>query len=64
MPPLFSLGLPPHAGMKKGLCKHCAPDLGVEMSAAQSSRSVEEIWRHAAMSAEDKLSAGGGVKLL
>ena len=44
---------------KRGLCKHCAPDLGVEMSAAQSSRSVEEIWRHAAMSAEDKkLSAG------
>lgn len=39
---------------KRGLCKHCAPDLGVEMSAAQSSRSVEEIWRHAAMAEEDK----------
>lgn len=39
---------------KKGLCKGCAPDLGVEMSAAQSSRSVEEIWAHAAMAEEDK----------
>jgi len=39
---------------KKGLCKECAPDLGVEMAAAQSSRSVEEVWRHAKMSEEDK----------
>lgn len=39
---------------KKGLCKECAPDMGVEMAAAQASRSVEEVWRHAAMSAEDK----------
>lgn len=39
---------------KKGLCKQCAPDLGVEMSAAQSSRSVEEVWAHAAMAEEDK----------
>jgi membrane protease subunit (stomatin/prohibitin family) len=39
---------------KRGLCKNCAPDLGVEMSAAQSSRSVEEIWAHAAMAEEDK----------
>ncbi len=39
---------------KKGLCKECAPDLGVEMSAAQSSRSVEEVWAHAAMAEEDK----------
>jgi membrane protease subunit (stomatin/prohibitin family) len=39
---------------KRGLCKDCAPDLGVEMSAAQSSRSVEEIWAHAKMSSEDK----------
>lgn len=39
---------------KKGLCKNCAPDLGVEMAAAQSSRSVEEIWAHAAMAEEDK----------
>jgi len=39
---------------KKGLCKNCAPDLGVEMSAAQSSRSVEEVWAHAAMAEEDK----------
>ena len=39
---------------KRGLCKECAPDLGVEMSAAQASRSVEEVWAHAAMAAEDK----------
>ena len=39
---------------KKGLCKECAPDLGVEMAAAQSSRSVEEVWAHAAMAEEDK----------
>ena len=39
---------------KRGLCKACAPDLGVEMSAAQASRSVEEIWAHAAMAEEDK----------
>jgi len=38
----------------KGLCKGCAPDLGVEMAAAQSSRSVEEVWAHARMADEDK----------
>ena len=38
---------------KKGLCKECAPDLGVEMAAAQASRSVEEVWAHAAMAEED-----------
>lgn len=40
--------------MKKGLCKECAPDLGVEMAAAQASRSIEEVWAHAAMAEEDK----------
>jgi hypothetical protein len=39
---------------KRGLCKECAPDMGVEMSAAQASRSVEEVWAHAAMAEEDK----------
>lgn len=39
---------------KRGLCKECAPDLGVEMSAAQASKSVEEVWAHAAMAEEDK----------
>jgi len=39
---------------KRGICKECAPDLGVEMSAAQASRSVEEVWAHAAMAEEDK----------
>ncbi len=44
---------------KRGLCKGCAPDLGVEMSAAQSARSVEEVWAHAAMAEEDKKLAEG-----
>jgi hypothetical protein len=44
---------------KRGLCKECAPDLGVEMSAAQASKSVEEIWAHAAMAEEDKKLAEG-----
>lgn len=39
---------------KKGLCKQCAPDLGVEMAAAQASKSVEEVWAHAKMAEEDK----------
>ena len=44
---------------KRGLCKECSPDLGVEMSAAQSSRSVEEVWAHAKMAEEDKKLAEG-----
>ncbi len=44
---------------KRGICKNCAPDLGVEMSAAQASRSVEEVWAHAAMAEEDKKLAEG-----
>lgn len=44
---------------KRGLCKGCAPDLGVEMSAAQASRSVEEVWAHAQMAEEDKKLAEG-----
>jgi hypothetical protein len=39
---------------KKGLCKECAPDLGVEMAAAQANKSREEIWAHAKMAEEDK----------
>ncbi len=39
---------------KKALCKQCAPDVGVEMAAAQASRTREEIWAHAAMAEEDK----------
>lgn len=38
----------------KGLCKDCSPDLGVEMAAAQSSRTVEEIWAHSKMAEEDR----------
>jgi membrane protease subunit (stomatin/prohibitin family) len=39
---------------QRGLCKECAPDLGVEASAAQSSRTVEEIWAHSQMAEEDR----------
>jgi hypothetical protein len=39
---------------KRGLCKECAPDMGVEMSAAQAARSREEVWAHAKMSEDDK----------
>lgn len=39
---------------KKGLCKECAPDLGVEMAAAQASRTVEEVWAHSQVAAEDR----------
>lgn len=44
---------------KRGLCKGCAPDLGVEMSAAQASRSVEEVWAHAKMDEDDKKLSEG-----
>jgi membrane protease subunit (stomatin/prohibitin family) len=39
---------------KRGLCKNCAPDLAVEVSAAQSSAAVQEIWAAPEMSNEDK----------
>lgn len=44
---------------KRGLCKECAPDLGVEMSAAQANRSTEEVWAHAKMADEDRKLADG-----
>lgn len=37
----------------KGLCKQCAPDLGVEMAAAQASRTVQEVWAHSKVAEED-----------
>ena len=40
--------------VQKGLCKECSPDMGVEMAAAQSSRTVEEIWAHSKMAEEDR----------
>ena len=39
---------------QRGLCKECAPDMGVEMAAAQASRTVEEIWAHSKMAEEDR----------
>jgi len=38
----------------KGLCKNCAPDLGVEMAAAQASRTVEEVWAHSQVAEADR----------
>lgn len=44
----------------RGLCKSCAPDLAVEKSAAQSSKTVQEIWENAQSSDEDKPMATQG----
>lgn len=39
---------------QKGLCKNDAPNLGVEMAAAQASRTTQEIWAHSKMAEEDR----------
>jgi hypothetical protein len=39
---------------ERGLCKNCSPDLAVEMSAAQSSRTREAIWDNAEVAEEDQ----------
>ncbi len=39
---------------QRGLCKSCAPDMGVEMAAAQASRTVEEIWAHSKVAEADR----------
>jgi membrane protease subunit (stomatin/prohibitin family) len=44
----------------RNLCKGCAPDLGVEMAAAQSSRAVEAVWTNATPSEEDQRAASTG----
>ncbi len=38
----------------KGLCKQCAPDMGVEMAAAQASRTVQEVWAHSQVAEDDR----------
>ena len=38
---------------KKGLCKNCAPDLAVEMAAAQASVTSQAVWEKAQVSDED-----------
>ena len=38
----------------RGLCKNCAPDLAVEMSAAQASKTVQKIYENADASEEDQ----------
>ena len=38
---------------KKGLCKQCAPDIGVEMAAAQASKTRDKIWENADVAEED-----------
>jgi hypothetical protein len=45
---------------RRGLCKNCAPDLDVEMSAAQSSKAVEQAWTEAAAAQEDLKIIGKG----
>ncbi len=39
--------------LKSGLCKNCAPDLAVEMSAAQAAKAKEKAWENATVSEED-----------
>jgi membrane protease subunit (stomatin/prohibitin family) len=39
---------------QRGLCKECAPDMGVEMAAAQASRTVDEVWAHSKVAEEDR----------
>ncbi|HUI88866.1 MAG TPA: zinc ribbon domain-containing protein [Anaerolineales bacterium] len=39
---------------QRGLCKNCAPDLGVEMAAAQASRTTQEIWEHSQVAEADR----------
>ena len=38
----------------KGLCKQCAPDMGVEMAAAQASRTTQEVRAHSQVAEEDR----------
>ncbi|MBE2197584.1 MAG: zinc ribbon domain-containing protein [Anaerolinea sp.] len=45
---------------QRGLCKNCAPDLGVTMSTAQSRKAVDAAWENAAMSDDDKRTVSGG----
>lgn len=47
---------------RRGLCKDCAPDLDVEMSAAQSSKAVEQAWEQADSSQEDRQVIAKGYK--
>jgi hypothetical protein len=41
---------------RRGLCKECSPDLGVEVSAAQASKAVSEVWENAQSAEEDKVA--------
>jgi len=44
---------------RRGLCKDCSPDLAVETSATQASRSGEEAWAPAEMAEEGTKLADG-----
>ena len=39
--------------VEKGLCKTCAPDIAVEMAAAQAAKNQEKIWEAATISDSD-----------
>lgn len=43
----------------RGLCKNCAPDLAVEISAQQSAKAVEKIYSDVSADAEDSKVIGG-----
>ncbi len=44
---------------RRGLCKNCAPDLAVEMSAMQSQKGIEKAYENAAADAEETAQATG-----
>jgi DNA-directed RNA polymerase subunit M/transcription elongation factor TFIIS len=43
---------------RKGLCKECAPDIGVEMAAAQASKTRDKVWESAEVAEEDEQQIG------
>lgn len=47
---------------KRGLCKNCAPDLAVEMSAAQASKGIQAAWEAAEADTDDQQQVAKGWK--
>jgi hypothetical protein len=55
VPALFFLGMQEKLlERQKGPVQGVPPDIAVEMAAAQSSRTVEEVWSHSRMAEEDR----------
>jgi DNA-directed RNA polymerase subunit M/transcription elongation factor TFIIS len=43
---------------RRGLCKECAPDVGVEMAAAQAEKTKQQVWEKAEVAEEDAKRLG------